>query len=288
MLQDPILLVDDDPELLSALFQSLEADGYQVETADGAVAALEAVKRRHYPVILTDLNMPGGPNGLELILAVKARDPKVLCILFTGYASLDSAIQAVKCGAYDFIRKPFKVAELEAVLDRALDHAVLLRQLEGYQKDLESRVLARWQEQQAFHQEVLDLNAMLLETLDCTDARSILAPFLRFLNARFKPGACAVLEPLGIRSWGILEGTLPEGGLQRLPAPEDLQQIGTYEHPESYLVPLRRGQCLMAALYLSFDSRSSFHPELAAFELWRKHVEAALFALHRLRAQEIG
>ncbi|WP_005035728.1 response regulator [Holophaga foetida] len=288
MLQDPILLVDDDAELLSTLHQTLSMDGYQVDAVGSADAALEAVKQRHYPVVLTDLNMPGGPDGLELISAVKARDPKVLCILFTGYASLDTAIQAVKRGAYDFIRKPFKVAELEAVLDRALDHAMLLRQLEGYQKDLEARVLTRWQEQQAFHQEVLELNAILLETLDCSDERAILAPFLRFLKTHFRPDTLAVLRPEGDRSWTTLEGPFPEREWIRLPAPGDLIKIREWDDPESYLIPLRRGDCLMAALSLGFEKRSSFHPEQPSFELWRKHLEAALFALHRVRAQTIG
>lgn len=288
MLQDPVLLVDDEPEVLSSLVQALTMDGYQVEGVSSAAAALEAMKERYYPVILTDLNMPDGPDGLELIQEVKARDPRVLCVLFTGYACLDSAIRAVKCGAYDFVRKPFKIAELEAILDRALEHGMLTRQLESYQKDLESRVVARWKEQQAFHQEVLELSTMLLEALECTEERTILAPFLRFMKTHFKPDSFAVLLPKGNRSWVPLEGEIPPHGSDRFPAPEDLIRTLEWDDLEGYLVPLRRGDCLMAALSLGFAERTSFHPEEPTFELWRKHLEAALYALHRLRTRSIG
>jgi len=293
MLQDPILLVDDDADLRSTLLQALLADGYRVNAVDSAVAALEAVKLHHYPVILTDLNMPGGPSGLELVAAVKARDPRVLCVIFTGYASLDVAIQSVKCGAYDFIRKPFKVTELEAILDRALDHAHLLRQVEGYQRDLEARVLARWEDQKIYHKEVLDLNAILTETLDHPDAKAVLAPFLRFLRHRHRPDGYVVLLPDGNQAWSILEreGGRPWAAFGTLPAPVDLVQIRDWGwiggYPDGYLVPLRRGDCLMAALFLGFEERSSFHPEEASFELWRKHLEAALYSLLRERPLEI-
>ena len=87
--------------------------------------------------------MPGGPSGLDLIAAVKGRDPRALCVVITGYASLDVAVEAIKRGAYDFVQKPFKLVEIEAVLDRALEHARLLSQLEAYRRDLEERVVSR-------------------------------------------------------------------------------------------------------------------------------------------------
>lgn len=127
MMPDPILLVDDEDDLRGNLKEALTLDGYRVEDADGAEAALALMAERHYPVVLTDLNMPGGPSGFQLIEAVKASDPLTLCVVITGFASMETAIRAVKYGAYDFVQKPFKLAEIEAVLDRALDHASVLR-----------------------------------------------------------------------------------------------------------------------------------------------------------------
>jgi HD-GYP domain-containing protein (c-di-GMP phosphodiesterase class II) len=97
-------------------------------------------------VIFTDLNMPGGLSGLELLRAVHNEDPQTIGILMTGYATTESAIQALKRGAYDFIQKPFKLAEIEASLERALDYYRVLRENEAYQHNLERMVEARTQE----------------------------------------------------------------------------------------------------------------------------------------------
>jgi HD-GYP domain-containing protein (c-di-GMP phosphodiesterase class II) len=90
--------------------------------------------------------MPGGLSGLELLRAIHEEDPKSMGILMTGYATTESAIQALKRGAYDFIQKPFKLAEIEAGLERALEHYRLLRENEEYQQNLERMVEARTQE----------------------------------------------------------------------------------------------------------------------------------------------
>ena len=108
MITDPILVVDDEPDLRVPLRYSLEEDGYTVDEADSAASALAMMDHKHYAVIITDLYMPGGPSGLDLISAVKVKDPNTLCVVITGYASLDIAIRALKGGAYDFLQKPFK------------------------------------------------------------------------------------------------------------------------------------------------------------------------------------
>src|SRR5512133_2607648 len=99
MIPDPILIVDDEPDLRIPLREALTGDGYTVEDTGSADAALLLLDRKHYPVIVTDLHMPGGPSGLDLIAAVKARDPRTLCVVITGYASLDVAVEAIKRGA---------------------------------------------------------------------------------------------------------------------------------------------------------------------------------------------
>jgi response regulator RpfG family c-di-GMP phosphodiesterase len=107
---------------------------------------LALVRQKHFPVVFTDLNMPGGLSGLELLRAIHEEDPQTMGILMTGYATTESAIQALKRGAYDFIQKPFKLAEIEASLERALEHYRLRRENEEYQQNLERMVEARTQE----------------------------------------------------------------------------------------------------------------------------------------------
>ncbi|HEX9081065.1 MAG TPA: response regulator, partial [Holophagaceae bacterium] len=142
----PILIVDDEVDLRTLLVEALGDQGYAAEGAEGGHQALERVRANHYPVIFTDLNMPGGLSGLDLLRAVHEVDPKAMGILMTGYATTEAAILALKRGAYDFIQKPFKLAEIEAALERALDHYRLRQENEEYQKNLERMVEARTQE----------------------------------------------------------------------------------------------------------------------------------------------
>lgn len=141
-----ILIVDDEADLRNLLVEALADQGYAAEGAEGGTQALARVRKKHFPVIFTDLNMPGGLSGLELLKAVHEEDPKSMGILMTGYATTEAAIQALKRGAYDFIQKPFKLAEIEASLERALDHYRVLSENEAYQQNLERMVEARTQE----------------------------------------------------------------------------------------------------------------------------------------------
>jgi FixJ family two-component response regulator len=289
MTMDPILLVDDEEELRLVLRDALRLDGFQVEDAPDALSALALMDTRHFPVILTDLNMPGGPTGFEFIQAVKARDPLTLCVVITGYASLESAIQAVKFGAYDFVQKPFKLAEIEAVLNRALDHATAMSQLAAYQKDLEGRVLARVQELRDYQAEVLRLNDLLVASQDELEEAPLLRPFLEHFCGRFKPLGHTLLLPTGADSWTVdlHAGARPwsEAGLPRPSGLTAAVEWGSQEGlSEGTLIPLRRGDLVLAALHLEFPWRHSFNLEDQVFVFWRRQVEAALHGLARTRA----
>ena len=288
MMPDPILLVDDEDDLRGNLKEALTLDGYRVEDADGAEAALALMAERHYPVVLTDLNMPGGPSGFQLIEAVKASDPLTLCVVITGFASMETAIRAVKYGAYDFVQKPFKLAEIEAVLDRALDHASVLRQLTDYQKDLEGRVMARDSELHQLHQEVLKLNDLLVASQGEVSEGPILEPFLAHLRSRFDPSLCLAMAPTADDGWEVLGGADagPWEGACALP-PSQLRAPVEWEwrdgRPEGHLIPLRGGDLLLGAICLGFQERNAFQPEDPAFVLWRRQLEAALYGLRRTR-----
>jgi response regulator RpfG family c-di-GMP phosphodiesterase len=146
MAKHRILIVDDEVDFRNLLVEALDGMGYPVEGAESAEVAVEMVKERHYAILFTDLNMPGGLSGLELLKEIQTIDPKTFCILMTGYATTEAAILALKRGAYDFIQKPFKLAELEASLTRALGHYRSLRENEAYQSRLEDMVMERTQE----------------------------------------------------------------------------------------------------------------------------------------------
>jgi len=141
-----ILIVDDEADFRKSLVEGLDDMGYSPEGAATAEIAIEMAKAQHYAIIFTDLNMPGGLSGLDLIKAIHEIDPRSFCILMTGYATTETAILALKRGAYDFITKPFKLAELDASLVRALNHYKSLRDNEAYQNHLEEMVQERTQE----------------------------------------------------------------------------------------------------------------------------------------------
>lgn len=288
MIPEPILLVDDEDDLRGSLAEFLTQDGYRVEEADSFESAMALIGRQHFPVILTDLNMPGGPSGLELISRVKAKDPKALCVVMTGFATLDASIRALKNGAYDFIQKPFKLAELEAVLDRALDHAQLRLKLESYQADLESRVLARTQAYQGFQEEVFVLNELLVKALSASEEGALVLPFLDYCTSQFKPDGLVALAP-GPQGWEILHrrGNRPWAAFGSIPPPEHFTGILDWGweggYPEGYLLPLAQDGQVLGALFLGYELRSAFHPEDPLFVLWRKQLEAALFGLYRGR-----
>jgi FixJ family two-component response regulator len=290
MIPEPILLVDDEGTVRSTLREALSKNGYAVEEAESGEAALAMVAKKHYPVILTDLKMPG-ISGLELLSSIREKDPTSLCVIITGFATMDSAIDALKKGAYDFIKKPFQTLELQVVIDRALDHSRLLKKVENYQADLESRVMTRTWELHAFHEEVLRLNALLLAAQNEIELEPLVKPFLDHLRTRFNPDGWALLVPdANSDSWSYLV-TAGEKAWPDVTTWADLSAIHEAQecsvdtgYSEGFMVPLHHGDTPLAMLVLGFDGRSSFYPSDRSFLLWKRQMESALLGLHRAHA----
>jgi DNA-binding NtrC family response regulator len=119
-----ILIVDDNREIRSILEEYLREEGYQAEGAGDGQEALEMHHETPFDLIITDLNMPG-MTGIELIKEINKNDKGTEFIIITGYASLDTAIEAVKAGAFDYIVKPFRIEELKVVIKNVKDKVAL-------------------------------------------------------------------------------------------------------------------------------------------------------------------
>jgi two-component system response regulator PilR (NtrC family) len=119
-----ILIVDDEPVIRDVLTQLLTSEGYEVEIAASGEEGLQKFSLRTPDLILLDLLMPG-LDGIEVLKTVKKIQPQALVIIITAYASVESAIEAMKMGAYDYVQKPFKHEELLLTVRRALEHKVL-------------------------------------------------------------------------------------------------------------------------------------------------------------------
>ena len=115
-----VLIVDNDPEMLAMLRRHLEFEGLAVAAATGGREALDAIAGARYDVILTDLIMDD-TGGLEVLAAAQARAPATRVLLMTAFGSLETAIEAMRQGAYDYLTKPFKLAEVTHAVRRALD-----------------------------------------------------------------------------------------------------------------------------------------------------------------------
>lgn len=118
--QGRILIVDDEDDLRTTLRDRLAARGYETTACGSGEEALEALKAEPFDLLLTDLMMPG-MSGLELLRAGLELDPHLVGILMTGQATVSTAVEALKAGAFDYITKPFKLAGLRPVLSRAME-----------------------------------------------------------------------------------------------------------------------------------------------------------------------
>jgi len=119
-----LLIVDDELHVRESLSRWFIEDGYDVHTASGGKEALAALGRRHFDVVITDIKMPG-MDGLELQRRIHEVDPEVAIILVTAYASVSTAVQALKEGAYDYLVKPFDPEELSRVVEKACERVQL-------------------------------------------------------------------------------------------------------------------------------------------------------------------
>jgi len=122
-----ILVVDDDPNVCRSLKRWLERENYQVTTVTDPIEALTLASTYSFDLILTDLVM-GDIGGLDIISRAKKSYPETVAILITGHPSLDSAIEALRLGAYDYLVKPFEFRVLLATVERGLQHQRLIRE----------------------------------------------------------------------------------------------------------------------------------------------------------------
>lgn len=157
--QGRILIVDDEDDLRVTLQDRLALQGYETTVCGTGEEALEALKTEPFDVLLTDLMMPG-MSGLDLLRVGLEIDPHLVCILMTGQATVPTAVEALKAGAFDYITKPFKVAALRPVLSRAIE----LRQLRTKNVHLQETVAIHELSQAVAF--VLDWDAILEKIVD--------------------------------------------------------------------------------------------------------------------------
>jgi signal transduction histidine kinase len=131
-----VLVVDDETTVLATIEGMLELDGYQVDVASSGHEALELARGQFFDLVLTDLRLVDF-DGLEIVRELHLASPDSIAIVLTGYASLDTALKALREGAYDYLVKPCDALELRATVKRGLERSRLATQLRKRVRELE-------------------------------------------------------------------------------------------------------------------------------------------------------
>ncbi|GAF69910.1 unnamed protein product, partial [marine sediment metagenome] len=124
---DSILIVDDDPRFCDSLKVLLSNQGYQIQTSNSGREAMEYLVKNNFDLALLDMVMPE-MNGHEIMDYINSKSPETLVIVITGHASMESAIESLRRGAYDYLRKPFEPEELLKTVENALNNKRLERE----------------------------------------------------------------------------------------------------------------------------------------------------------------
>lgn len=115
-----VLIVDDEPNMLDVLSDVLSDDGYDVDVASSGTEAVSKASSGDFHVAILDLKLPD-MSGLDILREIRSRTPGTVSIMITAYSSVDTAIQAMKIGAYDYITKPFKIEQLKSAVASAVE-----------------------------------------------------------------------------------------------------------------------------------------------------------------------
>lgn len=140
--RERVLVVDDEPDLAESCAYFLERAGYEARTAVSAPEALELLQKESFGVVVSDVRMPR-MSGMELLSAIRQRDPDIEVLLLTGYPDLQMAVSAIKQGAFDYLAKPYGEEELIERVGKAMAHRRVKDQNEGLRERLRSGVAGR-------------------------------------------------------------------------------------------------------------------------------------------------
>jgi len=138
MREENILVIDDDRIILDSLCEFLSLEGFRTNGAETLKGALAELEKQSYSLIITDVNLPDG-DGLELLDVIRTEHPQTVTIVITGYGTIESAVRAIKQGAYDYLTKPIGDDELRMAVDRAIKQHSLISENEELRLQLERK-----------------------------------------------------------------------------------------------------------------------------------------------------
>ena len=133
-----VLIIDDEPLMRLSMLDALKAEGYQVQEVSNGEEGIQKTKTNRYDLVITDLRMPGS-DGLQVVRVCKEYSPETEVIVITAHGSVDTAVQAMKLGAHDYVTKPFSMDELLMTVDRATKVQALRQENTALRQALEGK-----------------------------------------------------------------------------------------------------------------------------------------------------
>ncbi|UCG46089.1 MAG: sigma-54-dependent Fis family transcriptional regulator [Phycisphaerales bacterium] len=213
MKEKAVLVIDDDKIILDSLVEFLRIEGFQTDGTETVKGALADLEQAAYRLVITDVNLPDG-DGLELLDRIRTEYPQTVVIVITGYGTIESAVTAIKRGAYDYLTKPIVDDELRMAVERALKQQSLMTENESLRLQLERKysleniISQNYKMARIFDlvAAVADTKTTILMTGPSGTGKSILAKAVHHLSGRRK-------KPFVEVSCGALPETLLESEL---------------------------------------------------------------------------
>ena len=173
MKQLKVLAVDDDPFTLKMLEKKLVKEGYDIETAPDGVEAGKLISQKFYDIIITDLVMPGGVDGMDVLEAAKAKNKETEVILLTAHASVENAVEAMRKGAADYLKKPVNFYELTLRLEKIRSYKKLLKNAQDLREAMDVTERNASQTIQHLEMSVAELQSIVYEVRQVIMSQSI-------------------------------------------------------------------------------------------------------------------
>jgi signal transduction histidine kinase/DNA-binding response OmpR family regulator len=159
-----VLVIDDEIEARERIVLELSQQGYEVSSAPGGKSALEIQSKRRIHVVLSDISMPQ-MDGMEVLKRMKGNDPELEVILVTGYANVESAVRAMKEGAFDYVPKPLSMTDITVRIEKAIEKMILKKTLELYETSQSVFAAAQLTE---LYKLIMDLLHKFLKSDECS------------------------------------------------------------------------------------------------------------------------
>jgi signal transduction histidine kinase len=259
-----ILIIDDEVGMREGCRRALASHGFQVSTAEHGVEGLRKLREGSFDLILLDAMMPG-MSGLELLERIRQHAPDIICVMITGYATVDLAAQAMKQGAQDFLPKPFTSDELLAVVNRAL--AERQRRLAAQQQKEweEERLQLERTSQERAKIDAIESRFMLVVVHELRNPAGVIKSYLQLMRAGYveEDEQEKYLEQLDLRAGqllSMLDDLLTLAHLKELSSPPKSKPVAG---ADLLAQVVRRFQPLAQAKGLVLEAKIEARPTLS-------------------------